>query len=62
MSKDDAEVLHSWQRSQQSTAVSTAFVLGQFLGMVQLVEKQLVTPEHFTKRCIEIAKEYEGSK
>lgn len=61
MSNEDAETLHSWQRSQ-STAVSTAFVLGQFLGMVQLVEKQLVTTEHFTKRCIEIAKEYEGSK
>ena len=30
MSKDDAEVLHSWQRTQQSTAVSTAFTLGQF--------------------------------
>ena len=62
MSKDDAEVLHSWQRSQASTAVSTAFVLGQFLGMVQLVEKQLVTPEHFAKRCIEIAKEYKEGK
>ena len=61
MSNEDVETLHSWQRSQ-STAVSTAFVLGQFLGMVQLVEKQLVTPEHFTQRCIEIAKEYKASK
>ena len=57
MSKDDAEVLHSWQRSQ-STVVSTAFVLGQFLGMTELVEKGLVTPEQFVKRCIEITKEY----
>ena len=40
MSNEDAEVLHSWQRSQ-STAVSTAFVLGQFLGMTEMVEKRL---------------------
>ena len=61
MSNEDAEVLHSWQRSQ-STAVSTAFVLGQFLGVTEMVEAGLTTPEQFTKRCIEIAKEYEGSK
>ena len=42
MSKDDAEVLHSWQRTQQSTAVSTAFTLGQFLGLTELVEKGLL--------------------
>lgn len=35
------------------------FVLGQFLGMTELIEKGLVTPEQFAKRCIEIAKEYE---
>ena len=58
MSKDDAEVLHSWQRTQQSTAVSTAFTLGQFLGLTELVEKGLCTPEHFIARCISIAKEH----
>jgi hypothetical protein len=35
-----------------------SYVLGQFLGMVQLVEQGLVTPEHFVARCIEIAKVY----
>ena len=57
MSKDEAETLHAWQRSQ-SIRTDRAFVLGQFLGMTEMVEKQLVTPEQFVKRCIEITKEY----
>ena len=40
----------------------TAYILGQFLGMTQLVEKELVTLEQFAKRCVEIAKKYETSK
>lgn len=47
---------------EEAMSLQTAFVLGQFLGMTELVEKALVTPEQFIKRCIEIAKEYEGSK
>ena len=62
MSKDDAEVLHSWQRSQASTAVSTAFVLGQFLGVTEMVEAGLTTPEQFITACKRIKAEYEGSK
>ena len=58
MSTDDATTLHEWQRSQQSTAVHTAFVLGRFLGMVQLIEEKLITPEHFIEGCIAIAKEH----
>jgi hypothetical protein len=45
-----------------NSTLAPHFVLGQFLGMTELVEKGLVTPEQFIKRCIEIAKEYEGSK
>ena len=47
---------------EEAMSLQTAYVLGQFLGMTELVEKGLVTPEQFIKRCIEIAKEYEGSK
>lgn len=36
--------------------------LGQFLGLVELVEKGLINPVHFISRCIEIAKEYKASK
>ena len=61
MSNEDAEVLHSWQRSQ-STAVSTAFVLGQFLGVTEMVEAGLTTPEQFITACKRIKAEYEGSK
>ena len=61
MSKDEAETLHSWQRSQ-SIRTDRAYVLGQLLGMIELVERGLVTPEHFAKRCIEIAKEYKEGK
>ena len=57
MSTEDATTLHEWQRTQ-STAYHTAFVLGQFLGMVQMIEQHLITPEHFVERCITIAKEH----
>ena len=32
--------------------------LGAFLGMAELYEKGLVTPEHFAQQCITIAREY----
>jgi hypothetical protein len=56
MSTEDATTLYEWQRTQ-STAYHTAFVLGQFLGMVQMIEQHLITPEHFIAQCIAIAKE-----
>ena len=31
--------------------------LGAFLGMTELYEKGLVTPEHLAEQCIRIAKE-----
>ena len=36
--------------------------LGRFLGVTELVEKGLLTPEQFLARCIEIAKEYQQAK
>jgi hypothetical protein len=39
-----------------------ALTFGRFLGMTELLEKGLVTPEHFGQRCIEIAKEYREAK
>jgi hypothetical protein len=62
MSKDDAEVLHSWQRSQVTTVVSMATVLGEFLGIAELAERGLATPEHTMQQVIRIAREYKESK
>ena len=61
MSKDEAETLHAWQRSQ-SIRTDRSYVLGQLLGMIELVERGLATPEHAMQQMISVAKEYQGGK
>jgi hypothetical protein len=43
-------------------SVRKAFVLGQFLGVTELIEKGLVTPAQFIDSCIRIKIEYEKQK
>jgi len=43
-------------------SVRKAFVLGQFLGVTELIEKGLVTPAQFIDSCIRIKTEYEKQK
>ncbi len=43
-------------------SILTAQYLGQFIGMVELVERGYVNPTHFISRCIEIKEEYEKAK
>jgi len=43
-------------------SVRKAFVLSQFLGVTELIEKGLVTPAQFIDSCIRIKIEYEKQK
>jgi len=39
-----------------------AFYIGRFLGVTELAQEGLMTPEQFLARCIDISKEYQQAK
>ena len=39
-----------------------AFYIGRFIGVTELAQEGLMTPEQFLARCVEIAKEYQKAK
>ena len=39
-----------------------AFYIGRFIGVTELAQEGLMTPEQFLARCIEISKEYQQAK
>jgi len=44
------------------TNLSAHYTLGQFQGLIELVEKGLITPASFIDSCIRVRNEYQASK